>query len=182
MHPLLSPPSKNLLKHFCICFSYNSKACPLQCSTQALCWQQGQPRSRFLLSMFVMLAETHEMSLWTGKTQIWACLALGHWSQVSGNSNSWFFSYTGSLSWKKRLEGSVMRSQRTNPAALGELVVQRKCPRCFVQHVQFRIWSEAPRVFWPLRMFLSHSLVMNFYFAIFAKTDFWLFWNSDNVV
>lgn len=154
--------------------------------SDSLCWQLGQPRSCFLPSILVMLVETHEMSLWTGKTQIWACLALGHWSQVPGNSNSWFFSYTGSLSWKTRLEGSVMRSQHTNLSALGELMVQRKRSGCFVQHIHFSIWFETPRVFWPLRMCLSpqssQSLVRSFHFTVLPKRDFFCCFEIVKVV
>jgi len=87
-----------------------------------------------------MLVETHEMSLWTGKTQIWACLALGGWSQVSSNSNSWSFSYTGSLSWKKGPDGSAMGGPHTKPSALVELMVQRKRSGCFAQRIRFSIW------------------------------------------
>lgn len=97
-------------------------------------WQQGQPRSHFLPSMFVMLAETHEMSLWTGKTQIWACLALGRWSQVPSNSNSWFFSYTGSLLWKKagKLRYEKSTHEPSSPGGVGgsEEMLQVLCSAC----------------------------------------------------
>lgn len=105
----------------------------LQCSdTQR--WQQGWPRSHFLPSVFVMLAETHEMSLWTGKTQIWACLALGRWSQVSSISNSWFFSYTGSLLWKKagKLRYEKSTHEPSSPGGVGgsEEMLQVLCSAC----------------------------------------------------
>lgn len=143
-----------------------------------LCWHLGQTRPRFLPSIFVMMVEKRQLSLWTGKTQNWSCSALGHWSWDPGNSNSLFFCYTGSLSWRKSLEGSVMRSQHTNPSALGELMVQRKRSRCFVQRIHPGVWSETPRVFWPLRMCLSpqssQSLVRNFCFTMLPKRDFFV--------
>lgn len=127
-----------------------------------------------------MLVETREMSFWTGETQIWACFALGRWRQVPGDRQCWFFSGTGSLACSKSLEGSVTRCRHTDPSVLGELTVQRKHSGCFLQHAHLNVWSETPRVSWPLRMCLSpwssQSLGRNFHFTVSPQRDFLLLW------